>query len=78
MARTDFWLYEGEPTEEEIQAHIEWGNTQLGYKLTCPDCGRSNTHFLRNTYWMCHNCGIWFETYYKDDDQDWLNKIKEI
>ena len=54
--------YEGEPTQQEITERIRMGNFQIGYKLPCPNCGKVNTEFLRNSYWLCHHCGIWFTT----------------
>lgn len=57
-----FHQYQGEPTDEELQERINCSNHQLGYKLCCPNCGKNDTQFLRNTYWMCHQCAIWFTT----------------
>ena len=56
------WEYEGEPTTEELIQRVELGNHQLGYRHTCPNCSSGNTNFLRNSYWMCHSCIIWFTT----------------
>ena len=75
----DFHLYMGEPSGHEIVAWQRWGNPQLGYKHSCPECGNSNTHFLRLMYWMCHDCGIWFTTsdalYYSGyiGEEEWIN-----
>lgn len=58
----DTWLYRysGKPAEQELIQRQESGNHQLGYRIKCPNCEHGNTEFLRNSYWMCHDCGIWF------------------
>ena len=59
---TPFHLYQGEPTDEEINERRKSGNHQQNFHHRCPNCTSRNTEYLRNTYWMCHACGIWFHT----------------
>ena len=59
---TELWEYYGEPTNDELYAHSEMGNHQVGFRHKCPMCGKDNTEFLRHQYWMCHDCLIWFTT----------------
>jgi len=59
---TELWQYSGEPTDEELQQRVELGNHQLGFRHKCPNCGSTDTNFIRNNYWMCHHCVIWFTT----------------
>lgn len=62
MDEVELRLYSGEPTDEELTVRARSGNQQVGYKLPCPNCGRDDTQFLRNSYWMCFQCLIWFTT----------------
>jgi hypothetical protein len=56
-----------EPTDDERQARMNdyhrdsKHNPQLGHKLECECCGGHNTRWLRHQYWMCFDCGIWWE-----------------
>ena len=58
----ELYQHQGEPTQEELDQRVALGNHQLGYRQSCPNCEKDNTSFIRNDYWMCHSCVIWFTT----------------
>jgi len=74
------FCYDGIPTSEEIKHRIEFGNTQLGFMQTCPfiDCQKTNSQFLRETYWLCHSCSRLFTTQdaikFRNERSEILNK----
>lgn len=52
--------YVGEPSDYEVRLRAKEENHQLGYRLPCPGCGDNNTQWLRDDYWMCLDCEVWF------------------
>ncbi len=52
-----------EPTEQELVEHIHiYEHVKMSGQLTCIACEGTHTSFIRNGYWACHDCRIWFKT----------------
>ena len=69
MIGTDFWLYEGEPTDEEIQARKQWNkdnHDHLAINPVCPTCGSKDTMWVRQQWSICFNCESSFVNHYED------------
>ena len=73
------FCYDGIPTSKEIKHRIEFGNTQMGFMQTCPfiDCQKTNSQFLRETYWLCFSCSRLFTTQDAVKYREERNKILE-
>lgn len=55
----------GEPTDEELEWWMGLWFTDVPKYIEhqyCPNCDSLETHRLRDEYWMCHECVIWWHT----------------
>ena len=60
-----------ELTDTEKQSALDYarsyGNPQLGFTHQCCNCGSCNTRFMRNTIWLCIDCGSEFTISSEED-----------
>jgi ribosomal protein L37AE/L43A len=88
MIGTDFWKYEGEPTDDEIASRKQWDKEhydRLAIRPTCPNCGSRNTSWLRQQFCVCFDCESSFSNHYGDvrtdaekgEDEFWENFEQE-
>jgi len=78
MTGNNFWLYDGEPTDEEIQARKQWDSENfdhLAVRATCPFCGDIEAVWVRRQFYVCFNCDSSFTTNDRmtEDDLFWRN-----
>jgi len=62
-------IYQGEPTDEEIQARKEWDKDSpdhLAIRPQCLTCGGSNTMWIRQEWCVCFDCESSFVNHYGD------------
>ena len=77
MDNTGGWPFYGDPTDYELRVRMQDykknGNPGLIH-LECPNCQSTNTFFLRNTYWICFNCELIWDT----NDTEPAEEVNEV
>jgi len=61
----EFWEYEGEPTDEEIQLRKSYDKDNydhLAVRPECPTCGSKKTMWIRQQWCVCFDCESSFTT----------------
>ncbi len=62
-----FGLYEGEPTDTEIQQRKDFRNRvgpdHLAIKKICPACGSDDAVWVRNQWAICYICELAFDAF---------------